>query len=261
MDKPGPNATLQDKPHPHGIVVDPTGKFVVVPDRGADALRTYSVGWDDRLVELGPYFTAPGNGPRHGVFVKGTSRTFFYVLGELTNSLHGFEVLYQDNGTLGFRQFYNDSAYKTGFGDLSGKALPAEIAVAEGGRHLVLSTRDDGRSEYQGERSDTVATYSVDPETGGLTLVGLTASGGLWPRTFAISRDGTLIAVANGYSVPGNLLVFARDPGTGVIHDERALATWTTDLALPDGQSISHVAWDEEPVGSIPEDVTWSLAL
>jgi 6-phosphogluconolactonase (cycloisomerase 2 family) len=41
--------------HPHGIVPDPTGKFVVALDRGADLLRTYSVGWDDRLVELGAF--------------------------------------------------------------------------------------------------------------------------------------------------------------------------------------------------------------
>ncbi|XXG96446.1 autophagy protein 16, interacts with Atg12p-Atg5p [Hypoxylon texense] len=245
MDKPGPNSTLQDKPYAHGIVADPTGKFVVVLDRGADALRTYSVGWDDRLAELGAHFTEPGNGPRHGVFVKGVSKTFFYVLGELTNSLHGFEVLYEGDGTLGFKQFYNDSAYQTGFGDASGIALPSEIAVAEGGKHLVLSTRDDGRSLYQGEASDTIVSYSVDFETGGLLLIGLTASGGLWPRTFAISKDGTLFAVANQYSVPGRLIVFLRDPETGIIDDQQPLATWTTDITLPDGQSISHVLWNE----------------
>lgn len=245
MDKPGPNSTLQDKPYEHGIVADPTGKFVVVMDRGADALRTYSIGWDDRLVELGAHFTEPGNGPRHGVFVEGTSKTFFYVLGELTNSLHGFEVLYEEDGTLGFRQFYNDSAYQTGFGDASGVALPSEIAIAEDGKHLVLSTRDDGRSLYQGEASDTIVSYSVDFETGSLSLIGLTASGGLWPRTFAISKDGTLFAVANQYSVPGRLIVFPRDPETGIINDQRPLATWTTDITLPDGQSISHVLWDE----------------
>ncbi|KAI1374703.1 putative isomerase YbhE [Hypoxylon crocopeplum] len=245
MDKPGPNLTLQDKPYLHGIVADPTGKFVVALDRGADALRTYSVGWDDRLVELGAHFTEPGNGPRHGVFVKGTTKTFFYILGELTNSLHGFEVMYEEDGTLGFKQFYNDSAYQTGFGDASGVALPSEIALAEGGKHLVLSTRDDGRSSYQGESSDTIVSYTVDFDTGDLTLVGLTASGGLWPRTFAISRDGTLFAVADQYSVPGRLIVFERDPETGIIDDQLPLAAWTTDITLPDGQSISHILWDE----------------
>ncbi|KAI1106930.1 putative isomerase YbhE [Jackrogersella minutella] len=215
MTKPGPNSTLQDKPYPHGIVADPTGKFVVVPDRGADALRIYSVGWDDRLVELGAYWTNPGNGPRHGVFVKGTRKTFFYFVGELTNSLHGFEVSYEENGTLGFKQ------------------------------HLVLSTRNDGRSSYQGEPSDTIASYTVDFETGDLSLIGLTASGGRWPQSFAISKDGKLIAVGNQYSVPGRLVVFVRDPETGVIDDRGPLATWTTNITLQDGESISDVLWDE----------------
>ncbi|KAI5922166.1 putative isomerase YbhE [Camillea tinctor] len=234
MDKPGPNATLQDKPYPHGIVADPTGKFVVVLDRGADALRTYSVGWDDRLVELGPHFTEPGNGPRHGVFVKGTSKTFFYMLGELTNSLHGFEALYREDGSLGFRQFYNNSAYQTGFGD------------AAGGAHLLLSTRNDDRSAYAGAPSDTLASYRVDLDTGALALIGLSASGGRWPRSFAVSADGKLVAVADQYSVPGRLVVLARDPETGVIGDQTPLATWTTNVTLPDGQSISHILWDDD---------------
>ncbi|KAI0844933.1 putative isomerase YbhE [Daldinia vernicosa] len=240
MDKPGPNSTLQDKPYPHGIVADPTGKFVVVLDRGADALRTYAVGWDGRLVELGAHYIEPGNGPRHGVFVKGSnSKTFFYVLGELTNSLHGFEVVYRKDGTLGFKQFYKDSAYQTGFGDAAGVAIPAEIAAVENenGRHIVLSTRDEGRSVYRGERSDTI--------TGDPALVGLTASGGLWPRSFAISRDGTLLAAANQHSVPGRLVVFSRDPETGVIDDQWPLVMWTTDDTFPDGRGISHVIWDE----------------
>ncbi|KAI1659595.1 putative isomerase YbhE [Daldinia decipiens] len=245
MDKPGPNSTLQDKPYPHGIVVDPTGRFLVVLDRGADALRTYAVGWDARLVELGAHYIERGNGPRHGVFVKGSSKTFFYVLGELTNSLHGFEAVYGKDGTLGFEQFYKDSAYQTGFGDVAAVAIPAEIAAAEDGRHIVLSTRDEGRSMYRGERSDTIASYSVDFDTGDLALVGLTASGGLWPRSFAISKDGTLFAAANQHSVPGRLVVFARDPETGVIDDQWPLVTWTTDDTLPDGQGISHVIWDE----------------
>ncbi|KAL7626556.1 hypothetical protein AAE478_003328 [Parahypoxylon ruwenzoriense] len=263
MDEPGPDPENQDQPYPHGIIADPTGRFIVVLDRGADALRTYSVGWDNRLLELGAYLTEPGNGPRHGVFVRGTSKTFLYFLGELTNSLHGFEVLYRDDGTLGFKQFYNDSTYQTGFGDGAGAVLPAEIAVAEGGRHLVLSTRNDSRSAYQGEPSDTIASYAVDLETGHLALVGLTASGGSFPPTFSISADGSLLAVGNQNSVPGRVLVFARDPRTGVVDDRRALASWTTDVALPDGRSVSHVVWDERPSASRSGGLAraWSLEL
>ncbi|KAI1504218.1 putative isomerase YbhE [Biscogniauxia marginata] len=195
---------FMDKPYLHGIVADPTGNFVVVLDRGADALRTYSVGWDDRLIELGSYFTEPGNGPRHGVLVEGTSKTIFYMLGELANSLHGFE----------------------------------------------------------GESSDTIVSYSVDFDAGDLRLIGLTTPGGLWPRTFAISEDGTLTAVADQYNVPGRLIICSRDLETGIIDDQISLATWTTDITLPDGQSISHILWVEQASARILEDdLIWPASL
>ncbi|KAF2094402.1 hypothetical protein NA57DRAFT_60446 [Rhizodiscina lignyota] len=137
ISEPGPspvlNFTLQSQSYPHGIFLDPTGKYVVLMDRGADAIRSFRIGWDNRLLELDPHSVAPGNGPRHCAFVKGQEKTFIYVLGELTNSLHGFEVLYHPNETIGFQQFYNDSTYQTGFGDGGpqdprGLVIPAEIA-------------------------------------------------------------------------------------------------------------------------------------
>lgn len=244
MSHQGSNTTLQDKPYPHGITVDPTGKYLVAMDRGADLLRTYAVGWDTRLTELEVFAVEPGIGPRHGVFVQGTGKTFFYVLGELTNSLLGFEVLYEGDSRIGFRQFYKGSTFQTGFGDASGVVLPSEIAHPEP-NHLVLSVRNDNRQRYQGQESDTIITYEVDLGNGSLRLLGMTASGGKWPRSFAVSKDGTMIAVGNQYSQPGTLYVFSRNAETGVIDDEVALAEWTTDVALNDGGSISMILWDE----------------
>lgn len=85
----------------------------------------------------------------------------------------------------------------------------------------------------------------MDLDSGGLRLVQLSASGGTWPRSFSVSADGTLIAVGNQYSIPGRISVFSRDSSTGVIDDEKALAEWTSDFALPDGGSWSMVLWDE----------------
>lgn len=238
-----PNSTFQNQPYLHDVFADPTGRFLVAIDRGTDLLRTYSVRWDSCLTELGVFKLEAGNGPRHGVFVKGIIRTFFYLLGELTNSLHGFEVLY-GNGGIEFRHFYNDSTFQTGFGDASGVATPSEIALAEGS-HLVLSVRNDGRQRHRGVESDTIVTYKIDLDSGGLKLIGMTASGGKWPRSFAISKDGTMIAVGNQYSQPGTLCIFERTPETGVIDDRKAIAEWTTLLALTDHGSISMVIWDE----------------
>lgn len=250
--QPGQYPPLQNQSYNHGTAVDPRGRFVVAFDRGADVIRKYRVGtWDGRLVELGFQPLDPSsatNGARHGVFVQGNAgKTFLYVLGELTSSLFGFEVLYHDYaGDLDFKPIYKDSVFQTGFKEGLGLdiSIPAEISLAER-NHLILSSRNDSRSIYQGEVSDTLFTYEVDLDSGGLRLVQLSATGGKWPRSFSVSADGTLIAVGNQYSTPGRISVFSRDPGTGIISDKKAVAEWITDVALPDGGSWSMVLWDE----------------
>lgn len=176
---------LQNQSYNHGTAVDSTGRFIVAFDRGADVIRKYRVGiWDGRLDELGFQALDPGsatNDARYGVFVNGNAgKTFLYVLGELTSSLFGFEVIYQDSvGDVEFKPIYRDSIFQTGYSDNLGLdiSIPAEISLAEH-NHLILSSRDDSKSNYQGEVSDTLVTYEVDLESGDLRLVQLSASGG-----------------------------------------------------------------------------------
>ncbi|KAK9417992.1 putative extracellular aldonolactonase [Seiridium unicorne] len=174
----------------------------------------------------------------------------------------GFEVTYPwsaassdgkevSRGSLGFRLIHNSSAHGTRFGDGSRIALPSEIVAtsvpgddATEKWHLMLSVRNNGRQTSLGEPSDTIASFEVDIGTGVPKLIGLIASGGRWPRTFAVSKDGSFVAVADQYIVPGRLVVFSRDPKTGVIDDSRSLAIWETNTTLLDGQSISHVLWE-----------------
>lgn len=110
---------------------------------------------------------------------------------------------------------------------------------------MILSSRNDSKSNYRGEVSDTLVTYEVDLDSGELRLLQFSASGGKWPRSFSVSADGMLIAVGNQYSTPGKISVFSRDPITGIISDDSALAEWTTTVALPDGGSWSMVLWGE----------------
>jgi 6-phosphogluconolactonase (cycloisomerase 2 family) len=39
--KPGPNPARQEAPHPHEALLDPTGKYILVPDLGADLVRVF----------------------------------------------------------------------------------------------------------------------------------------------------------------------------------------------------------------------------
>lgn len=54
--------------------------------------------------------------------------------------------------------------------------------------------------------------YEVNMETGALRLVWLAASSGLWLKSFAVSSDGTLMAVVIQYSRPERLVLSARGP-------------------------------------------------
>ncbi|KKY15941.1 putative extracellular aldonolactonase [Phaeomoniella chlamydospora] len=240
LSNPGPNPSRQEAPHPHQILQDPTGQYLVAPDLGADLLRIYSVGWDDRLTELEPFQAISGSGPRHGAFLKTHGKTYYYLLGELSNSLTGYEVLYENN-TLTFAQIYSKSTFSTSYGDGSGSIFPAEIYSPEP-KHLTISLRNDSRSTFEDQPSDTLITYKIDPKTGNPSLLDTSPAGGSYPRAFSVNANGTLVAVTTQYS--GRLTIFERDPTTGLIcHD--ALATWTTDEENDDGYSLVHVIWEE----------------
>jgi DNA-binding beta-propeller fold protein YncE len=64
LSSPGAVPDRQDVPHPHQALFDSTGKFVVVPDLGADKIRVFSYAG----AELPTITVPPGTGPRHGAF-------------------------------------------------------------------------------------------------------------------------------------------------------------------------------------------------
>ncbi len=66
---PGPNPKEQASSHPHAVIFDPSGQFVIVPDKGFD--RTFFFRFQDgRLTptEQGSAASAPGAAPRHATF-------------------------------------------------------------------------------------------------------------------------------------------------------------------------------------------------
>lgn len=66
---PGPNPKEQASSHPHAVIFDPTGTFVIVPDKGFD--RTFFFRFrEGRLTATQRDYAdaAPGAGPRHTTF-------------------------------------------------------------------------------------------------------------------------------------------------------------------------------------------------
>jgi 6-phosphogluconolactonase (cycloisomerase 2 family) len=105
MPHPGPNNIAQASPHPHHVVVDPTGQYVLVPDLGMDQIHVFS--WNPRLrnmTELTPFNVPAGSGPRHAVFwtpsgvACETCPTYLYLVSELSSLVTSYKVTYLPNG-------------------------------------------------------------------------------------------------------------------------------------------------------------------
>lgn len=144
MTAPGPVASRQEAPHPHGVVVDPTGRFVLVPDLGADLVRVFQINLSTGLLEqLEPLAVNPGSGPRHGVFWTSqgsnstSSQVYFYLVQELSNELSGFRVSYSRNG-ISFAKIYEGSTFGDESAPAGSKAAEIAISVRAGCLHIVI---------------------------------------------------------------------------------------------------------------------------
>jgi len=124
---PGPVADRQDAPHLHHAILDPTKKYILVPDLGSDLVRVYKINGTS-VWAVAPVKAVPGSGPRHGAFAVAGSSTFFYTLNELTNSITGYTVAYKDAGPE-FTRVFDFSSHGPG-GSVPKGTKAAEIVVS-----------------------------------------------------------------------------------------------------------------------------------
>lgn len=190
----------QTGPHPHSIVVDPTNRYVFVPDLGLDKIVAYRL--DPRGGKLeshpsGTVNTKPGAGPRHLVFHPNGSLA--YVINELDSTItaYGYE---SEEGTL--RKLHTVSALPT---DFDGANTCADIHIHPSGRFLYGSNRGH----------DSLVIYKINDD-GTLTYLGNHTALGKNPRNFAIAPSGRLLLVANQDS--DNIVLLAIDEMTGELN-------------------------------------------
>ncbi|KAK4118789.1 putative isomerase YbhE [Parathielavia appendiculata] len=212
MAQRGPNPR-QDVPHPHEVHLDPTGKFILVPDLGADLVRIFRIDATSGKLTACPEAKAnPGDGPRHIKFWKSASGQVqkAYTLNELGNSVSAWDVAYpsdSSSGCLTLQKTQTLSTYAPGkTGGSTTKA--AEIRVV--GNFLYASNRAD---QTFGSQQDSIATYTIDSATGAIAWLEAGNSYSYYPRTFQFNKAGTLVAV--GGQTSSNVAIIARDPATG----------------------------------------------
>ncbi|CAG8954272.1 hypothetical protein HYFRA_00005892 [Hymenoscyphus fraxineus] len=233
MNGPGKIPSRQDAPHPHQVLADPTGSFILSPDLGADQIRIYSIDKSTgKLTECPNFITAPGTGPRHGEFDGKT----LYVGNELANTVSAYAVSYPDNGgclTLTLKQTLTTIA--------NNKTLPSGSKVGEvhvKGRFLYVSNRRD----LSFSPNDSIASFSLD-DAGLMKFLQITSSGGTYPRTFSINKAGDLVAI--GDQTTANVVVVKRDVTTGLLGAQVASMRIGSTGTPENDNGLSAVLWDE----------------
>jgi 6-phosphogluconolactonase (cycloisomerase 2 family) len=242
MSKPGPNSSRQNAPHPHSTITDPTGKYLIVPDLGADLVRVFSIdATSGQLTACTPGQAGAGDGPRHGAWwspkAGSTDGQKLYTVNELGNSVSAWNVAYPASGCLTLTKTQTLSTYAAGKTGPNGSKA-AEVHVF--GNFLYAVNRDD---QSFGSHQDSIVTYSIDPTTGAIAFVEATNAHAWYPRTFAINKAGTLIAV--GGQTSSNVAILSRDVTTGKIGG--LVASVNVATAGTDGgeDGLSAVIWDE----------------
>ncbi|MDW5442910.1 lactonase family protein [Polaromonas sp. SM01] len=193
---PGPHRKEQAHAKPHFNPFEPTGRFVVVPDKGFDRVFVFRFE-DGRLTPAStPWMdTREGAGPRHVAFHP--TRPFAYVVTELDSTVMACG-LDAETGALTPLQVL--SCLPDAF---TGNSRASEISVAQDGRTLYASNRG----------YDSIAVFHIDLETGFLTFSEATQSMGQTPRFFAISPGNSVMYVLNEDS--DSIATFHIDIGTG----------------------------------------------
>lgn len=197
----GPDSTRQQTPHVHATVFSPNGKFLYVPDLGADKIFVYALNQSGNWQPPKTPFvaTAPGSGPRHFVFHP--AKPYAYLINELSGKVNFYKFNCR-NGRLREAQTIS--------------ALPAGYTGAAGSADIHLSA--DGKFLYSSNRAEinNLAIFSVNRD-GRLTLKGQQPVLGKTPRNFSIDPSGKFLLVANQNS--DEIVVFKRDTVSGLLTD------------------------------------------
>ncbi|MBB6255263.1 lactonase family protein [Nitrospirillum iridis] len=190
----------QQGPHPHGVTVDPSAHFVLVPDMGADRVFIYR--FDGKQQTLTPAdcpaaVLPAGAGPRLLHF--GPDGRFAYLLTELSAEIYVFSW-HPANGELAALGRIALDPPGT-----EGQPSAAAFLLSADGRFLYASNR----------RTHEIHVFAIAPNTGAPSEVQRIAAGGEKPWGAELSPDGRWLLVANQGT--DTVTVFKVDEASGTL--------------------------------------------
>jgi 6-phosphogluconolactonase len=197
-DGAGPDQARQKGPHAHRVTVSPDNRFLLVNDLGLDAIHIYQL--DAATAKLTPHKPAawrskPGDGPRALRFHP--NGKVAYCVTEMVSAV----VVLRWDARHGVLETVQEVGMR-----------PADFQGTTGGSDIVIDR--EARFAYAADRfDDIIATFSISPADGRLTLIDRTSCGGKVPRHIALDPTGRWLMVAN--QVSDNIAVLKRDAQTG----------------------------------------------
>ena len=198
--EPGPHRKEQPFAKPHFNPLDPSGRYVVVPDKGLD--KTFVFRFESGQLTPAAFPEALGreaSGPRHLAFHP--SQPWAYIANELDSTVTAccFDA---DSGEL--TPFQITSGLADTF---VGNSRSSEIEVHPSGKTLYVSNRGE----------DTIAVLAIEAGTGRVRRIQSMPCGGKTPRFFALTPDGRFMHVLNEDS--DSIVTLAVDGQSGMLSE------------------------------------------
>jgi 6-phosphogluconolactonase len=178
--EPGPHRKEQPFAKPHFNPFDPSGRYVVVPDKGLD--KTLVFLFENGKLTPAAFPEALGresSGPRHLAFHP--TQPWSYIANELDSTVTACRF---DAATGQLTPFQIVSGLADSY---TSNSRNSEIEVHPSGKTLYVSNRGE----------DTVAVLAIEPGTGRISLIQSMSCGGKTPRFFALTPDGRFMHVLN----------------------------------------------------------------
>jgi 6-phosphogluconolactonase (cycloisomerase 2 family) len=170
----GPTRGRQDSAHPHQALFAPGGGLVLVPDLGADLLRSFT--FDPSTASLTPADSSalpPGTGPRHAVSLD---TGLVVITGELSQTV----VAGRLDGSTG--RVGRWSAVPSTARDLTSANYPGDVLAHPDAPVVYVANRG----------ADTLAVFRVEGDE--VLFVEEVAAGVRWPQHLAFVDDEVLVA-------------------------------------------------------------------
>lgn len=197
---PGPHRKEQPYAKPHFNPFDPSGRFVVVPDKGLD--KTLVFRFENGKLTPAGFPEALGresSGPRHLAFHP--THPWAYIANELDSTVTACRF---DAATGQLTPFQIVSGLADSY---TSNSRNSEIEVHASGKTLYVSNRGE----------DTIGVFSIDSDTGRIRLIQSMHCGGKTPRFFALMPEGHFMQVLNEDS--DSIVTMAVDSQSGMLSD------------------------------------------